>query len=156
VGEQRVWSFDAAPESIVLLSLEARIAWENLAGSAQILELNINEAPVTDEALINKPIMLTYVDGRSWSYYSPAGPGLPPYWMLFYSPDYESNNVRGSKYQVLEGQAYLYMFDISPLILVGQVNQVTLRNRGELFRDAQNQPIPLAVRQVKLLKQSRE
>jgi hypothetical protein len=150
-GEQRAWSFDIPSEGTILLSLEARIAWDKLAGSAHILELTVNGTPVTSEMLINKPITCTYADGRSYDYYKPIKLGSPSYWMLFYSPDYESNNVRGSKYQVLEGQAYLYMFDITKLVRQGQVNRIIASNQGEPVRDIWNKPIPLTLRQVKLL-----
>jgi hypothetical protein len=157
-GEQRLLSFQASnAHDLVLLSLEARIDWHQLAGSAGIMELLVNGAPVTSEFLINKPITFTYADGRSFSYYRKleSDPDTS-YWLLSYSPDYESNNVPGSGYQVLEGQAYLYIFDITELVNPGQVNTITLINQGEEVRDYWDKPVPLAFRQVRLLTLQRE
>lgn len=153
LGEQRIWSFDASSEDIILLSMEARIDWHKLAGSANILELTVNEKPVTSELLVNKPITYTFADGRRYVYYKPVYEGGDFYcWEVFYSPDYESNNVWGSRYQVLEGQAYLYIFDITHLVWPSQLNKIILSTRGEHIQHTNNRVVPLTIRQVKLLK----
>ena len=156
-GEKRDWSFEISSSDIVLLSLEARIGWHILAGNAPVMEILVNDKPVTGELLVNKPITFTYADGRSFTYYDRGAEAeSPPYWLLFYSPDYESNNILGSNYQVLEGQACLYVFDITSLVEYGEANEVRLINRGERVRDVLDQPIPLVFRQVKLIKKSKE
>ncbi len=152
-GEQRVWSFDASSEGITLLSMEAHIDWSNLAGAANLLELTVNENPIIGEMLINKPGVYNYADGQSEAYYRLRGESTSQFlWTVFYSPDYESNNVRGSGYQVLEGQACLYLFDITQLVQPGQGNKITLSNRGEPEQRVTKRPIPLMLRQIKLLK----
>ncbi len=156
VGEKREWNFDISSGEMVLLSLEAHIGWYRLAGSAPVMDLLVNDKPVTGKSLVNKPITFTYADARSFSYYQGSKPELPPYWVLSYSPDYESNNMPGSNYQVLEGQACLYIFDITGLVDYGQSNKVVLINRGERARDEVDQSIPLVFRQVKLLTRSKD
>ncbi len=148
VGEQKSWNFKAPANGTILLSLEARIDWEKLAGSAFIMELTVNDVPITGERLINKPFKVTFADGQKGVYY---GKSPTPYWMLFYSPSYEANSEIGSGYRVLEGQACLYIFDLTSLVKPGQVNKITLYHRGEYLRDILNRPIPLNFRQVKIL-----
>ncbi|MBK8946447.1 MAG: hypothetical protein IPM32_14420 [Ignavibacteriae bacterium] len=155
-SKKRAWSSDIYSSDVVLLSIEARIGWHSLAGGAWIMEILINDKPVTGELLVNKPITFTYADGRIFNYYSGGAElELPPYWILFYSHDYESNNTLESKYQVLEGQSCLYIFDITSLVEYGQENTVELINRGERVSDILDQPIPLVFRQVKLIKKTK-
>ena len=152
-GEQRVWSFDASSEGITFLSLETHIDWDKLAGSANLLELTVNGSPITGEMLVNKPITFNFADGQSQAYYRLRDESTAQFlWTVFYSPDYESNNVPGSGYYVLEGQACFYIFDITQLVQSGQVNKITLSNRGEPERQVTKRPIPLVLRQAKLLK----
>lgn len=157
VGEEKRWEFEAPMESLILLSLEAHIDWEKLAGGAYIMELVINSAPITGDLLINKPINFTIADGRTNIYYKKAEPNARFLsWAVFYSPDYEANNVPGSGYQVLDGQACLYVFDITSLVKPGRVNEIILSNHGELPQAELHRPIPLKFRQVKLLQKLAE
>ncbi len=151
-GKQRSWTFKATGHDTVLLAIEARLDWPRLAGSFQAMQLEVNHMPVTADFLINKPAAFTYPDGRTYNYYQLPTPDVStPGWMLQYSPDFESNNVAGPSYQVLEGQAYLYIFDITPLVRSGKMTTLTLTNRSEVAAAILGQPIPLAFRQVKLL-----
>jgi hypothetical protein len=154
-SEQRTWNFDAPPHGTVLLSIEARIGWYQLAGAYPLMELRVNDRPVTADMLINKPITFTLADGRSFSYYLRQTPDSDLYWDVFYSPDFESNNVADSQYRVLEGQAYLYTFDITPLLRHGQTNTIILINRSERLQEIEPGPIPLVFRQAKLMIRSR-
>lgn len=154
-NEFKTWTVDVPSRNTVLLSVEAHIAWDQLAGSAPIMEVLINDAPVTAEFLINKPLTYTYADGRRFLYY--AGTDYSPqslYWVLAYSPDYDSSNVSGSTYQVLEGHATLYIFDITRLLRLGQANTITLANHGAIVQEKVKRPVPLVFRQVKLLENS--
>lgn len=152
-GEEKTWSVDVWPGTPVLLSLEARIGWHKLAGSAAIMELEVNGVPVADEMLINKPDTFTYADGREFAYYGKE-PGAHSCWTLFYSPDFESSNKPGSGYQVLDGQAYVYVFDITQLVQPERANTITLANRGEPVRDKLRQAVPLVFRRVRLLREA--
>lgn len=153
VGQQKEWTFDQADGDIFLLFMEARTDWESLAGNHYGMELVVNGRTVTGEYVINKPEQFTFADGRAYPYYRKQGTFSPAaYWSLFYSPDFESNNVRGSQYQVLDGQAYLYVFDITPLVKRGERNTVVMRNRGEEVQDYLKRPVPLHVRQVRVLR----
>ncbi len=151
VGAEHGWHVEIPAASRVLLSLESRIPWERLAGSANILEISVNDAPVTRAALINKPPIYNFADGRAFDYYRALPTGSGAAWEVFYSPDYKSNNLPGSGYQVLEGQAYLYLFDITPLIQRQRENSLRIRNRGEHVREQVGKPVVLAVRQVKVV-----
>ncbi len=158
IGEEMEWSFDVPSSEVVLLSLEAHVVWPGLAGGDPVMEILVNDKTVPSELLVNKAITFTCADGRSFPYHRGAELESPPYWVLFYSPDYESNNTFGSNYQVLEGQACLYIFDITSLVEYGQTNKVVLINRGERVHDILDldQPITIAFRQVKLIKKSTE
>jgi len=156
VDEQQTRNFDvSSADKTILLSFEAHVDWHKLGGDARIFGININEKPVTGEFLINKPLNFTYADGRSSSYYAlidnsiSEGP-----WSLFYSPDYISNNLPGSNYQVVEGQAYLFIFDITELVLRNEVNTIELINFGANLQEQLGRTVSLSVRQVRLLKKS--
>jgi hypothetical protein len=151
-GEQQAWDFAATSQDTVLLSFEARIDWHQLAGGTPVLEITVNDKPITGEFLVNKPMTFTYADGRRIPYYDLNVTANPePYWNVFYSPDFVSNNVPGSGYQVLEGQAYLYVFDISDLVRQDQTNKITLRNWGQHAQQVTKRPITLVIRRMKLL-----
>jgi len=116
------------------------------------MEVLVNQKPVTADLLVNKPLTYTYADGRRFPYYTGIISSAESlYWALTYSPDYESNNVPGSNYQVLEGQTTLYVFDITRLLQPRQANTITLANRGAAVSEVVKRPVSLIFRQVKLL-----
>jgi len=144
-GEMVAWQVWSETQRTALLALDARIDWANLAGSAPVMWLEVNGQPIGQFALVNKAITFTLADGRQYAYTQASGG-----WQVFYSPDFEANNLPGSGYQVLEGAAYHYVFDITDLMVANQMNTITLCNRSEALRDRAGKPFPLVVRQVSL------
>jgi hypothetical protein len=69
---------------------------------------------------------------------------------LFYSPDFEANNSANSGYQVKEGQAYLYQFDISALVDSRKLNTLQIANRGQLASQELGHELQIQLRQVNL------
>lgn len=155
-GQQASWTISMPAAKSVLLFIEARVDWPSLAGLAYLMEISVNDLPLTEGLLLNKPPTFTFADGRTYRYYGyieEYSANSMPFWGVFYSPDYESNDlpssVISSGYSVNEGSAYTYLFDITTLISTEQT-QITLLNRGEQYTEALNQPIILMYRQLKL------
>lgn len=122
-----------APDSNkVYLSLNSRIDWPYLAGGVQVMRLRVNNNPVIDQQLVNKPLIFNLQDGRSFSYYYPQTSS----WVVFYSPDFVSPDVANSGYRVLEGSACTYVFDISNYVIKGQTNSILIEHIGPEFISA--------------------
>lgn len=153
-GEQKRWYFHLpAHPTLILLSVEAHIDWPNPAGAAYIMELRVNgEAIASPGRLINKPTSFHYADGRWFEYYGSIQEITSlSQWLVFYSPDYDSNNLPSSPYQVMEGQPSLYIFDITDMIYSGQTENITLGNDSEAYSWTVPEPLSLKFRNIKLL-----
>lgn len=121
-----VWEGDIPVTRI--LDLQARIQYAIPAGSNPALDVSVNGHRVAG-ALLNKSSQFTYKDGRSFPYYSPDVPG----WMVFYSPDFATNNAdAGGGYRVMTnpGEAYHYRWDISALSEPGTTMHVRIACTG--------------------------
>jgi len=151
-GEQSTWQF-AAPGAgrPVKLSLEARLDFEKLAGSTTALEILVNSEPVMAPRLVNKALDFDYADGRTFAYFTPANTQQPyNLWTMFYSPDFSSNEQPGSGYQVLSGAPYRYEFDITPLLLSGRPNRLSLANHSEPAAEMLGRPLWLVIRNLEV------
>lgn len=125
-GEQVTWMFKTQAVEAVWLWLEARVDWHRLAGATMALEIRVNDVPLEAGRLINKSLTYTLADGRSNTYCCRPAADTSVAWVLFYSPNFADNDLPGSGYQVLEGQSYRYVFDITGLATTGQANTITL------------------------------
>lgn len=131
-GESAAWQFDAPADGELQLSIDARIEYERLAGAAPALELLVNGEPIMGSRLANKPGDFLLQNGRGYAYFSPSKQGQPyNLWVLFYSPDFSANTQPGSIYQVMSGEPYRYVFDISRLVQPGRSNHLQITNHSE-------------------------
>lgn len=122
------------------LEITANISWHEAAGAAFCLELEVNGKRVS-APLTNKPMSFTYADKRTYPYYGPEYGA----WMLFYSPDFATNNSKkGGRYQVIGGNAYVYRWNMAALCRPGDIAaRVVLRHNGKA---ANNKPIKFILR----------
>jgi hypothetical protein len=148
-GESLSDRFTGADQGPVLLSLEARVEACSAGGSVPLMTVTVNGWRVEERMLVNKPPTYTLANRWSNAPYFVTGPDAPETaWAVFYSPDFESHNQPGFPYQVLEGDAYRYVFDITALVLPGQTNAVTISNRAD---QQQAGPYPLVIRHVRVM-----
>jgi hypothetical protein len=149
-GERKTLHFDCTPGSTTLLAFDARISRRKLEGSAAVLELLVNGTPVAAERLVNKELHYTGLGDRTFPYFEiPDRPGKPPCWELFYSPDYESSNLRGPR-QIQQGNACSYVFDVTDLVAGKGQNEIVLVNHGDKIRGVSKDSMSIAFRHVKL------
>ena len=156
VDEQQRWRFSAPPVfDKLLLTVEARLDWYRTATAAPIMGWLVGDTALAGECLINKSPTYTFMDGRSSSYYHPPDESNPqPAWVLFYSPDFSAHNNANNlsvPSLVSGGNAYLYVFDITELVVPGQENELTLLNLGKSVSQTLNKPVPLAYRRLYLV-----
>lgn len=120
-GEE--WAFRTSEGT---LALHARLPWPKVAGGANALEVRVN-GRVLVSPLRNKSGSFTFADGRDFEYLD----GKTGHWMVFYSPDFVSNNTGdGGDYQVVTDpeSAYRYAWDISAFAGAGKMADVVIRN----------------------------
>ncbi|HKZ53902.1 MAG TPA: SH3 domain-containing protein [Anaerolineales bacterium] len=155
VGEQASWSVAVPKQGSVFLSLRARVDWPELAGLAYIMDIQVNGQAVVGELLVNKRGSFTYADDRMFDYYGfvpEYSTTQTPLWGLLYSPDFASNVMPpfSTRYRVMEGQAYDYLFDVTSLVRAGRVS-VTLANQGQGYSEFLDARVPLVYQQLELL-----
>lgn len=155
LGEEIVIPRDSVWEGVLpagkTLEMFGRIDYKTAGGGQWLMELSVNGKPVTS-ALLNKNATFKYTDGRSFPYFSKGGGGSAqtsfsngqsytyyftegPAWMLFYVPDYQTDNASaGGGYRVTTnpGQAHRYVWDISSLVGGTDTVTVKIRNNGRV------------------------
>lgn len=124
-----------SPKSeLVFLVVKARIDSIKLEGAEDLMRINVNGMPITKPQLENKGPNWQYADGSIFSYYSLKHDS----WNLFYSPDFKSNNLdeaEYSGYSVLQGEAYRYKFDVTEMVIKGDVNKITIKHAADEWID---------------------
>ena len=95
-----------------ILIVKARIDSINLNGEEDLMRVMVDGNIITKTQLINKGPYWTYSDSRRLPYYNPEHKS----WNLFYSPDFKSNNEEYSGYKVVDGDAYIYKFDVTEMV----------------------------------------
>ncbi len=159
-GEQSFWRVSLSNTKSVLLSIEARVDWPTTAGLAYLMDLSVNNSAITEGMLVNKSSTFTFADGRAYYYFdyiSDYSTDFIPHWGVFYSPDYQTNNVQQGKtsvssntYTVMEGNAYLYVFDITSLLTKTET-EIALTNEGGKYEETLSKSIVLFYRHLNLL-----
>lgn len=91
-----------------VLQVKARINFLTEAGSSYILKIKVNGIEIDQTRLINKPLIKEYTNGKKMEWYSSKS----FLWNLQYSPNFLTNYI-DSRYRVINGDPYIFLFNIS-------------------------------------------
>ncbi len=117
-------------------SLKARINYETEAGSTYLMKLFVNNVLIEGWRLENKEKIKKYMDGREFNWYH----DIHKTWNLQYSPSFESN-AKSSKYRVINGNAYEFVFNIADITLIDNKYEITISHLGREDRIAHKNSI---------------
>lgn len=126
-GEEVKLSLDSTATTEVYLTMTARADAKELSGGRSFMRIKVNGKDITAERLVNKKLNFTYGDGFKTSYYSKNMSA----WYLFFSPDFVGYDNPKLADHVLEGNAYVYKFDVSDIVSKGAPNEVVIENIGD-------------------------
>jgi|WetSurMetagenome_2_1015567.scaffolds.fasta_scaffold01517_8 hypothetical protein len=126
-GAEVKTSLDAPATSEVYLSMTARADAKALSGGRSFMRIVVNGKNITGERLVNKNLNFTYGDGFRTSYWSMNMSA----WYLFFSPDFVGYDNPKLADHILEGNAYVYKFDVSDIVNKGAPNVVAIENIGD-------------------------
>ncbi|MFA5267250.1 MAG: BatD family protein [Methanoregula sp.] len=126
-GEIVRTSLDAPATSEVYLSMTARADAKALSGGRSFMRIVVNGKNITGERLVNKNMNFTYGDGFKTTYWSTNMSA----WYLFFSPDFVGYDNPKLTDHILEGNAYVYKFDVSDIVNKGAPNVVAIENIGD-------------------------
>ena len=135
-GDTETKSFDLQnPGNRFILSFNARLDRPHLAGADYSLRISIDGSPLNITSLVNKPQIrnyngpypgqYTYRDGRRFHWFNNANSGAVL--SLLYAPNFWENNVTGTGYGVIGGEATVYEFDVTDALRPG-ANTITFEN----------------------------
>lgn len=120
-------SLDSPATSEVYLTMTARADAKELSGGRSFMRIKVNGKEIPGKRLVNKKLNFTYGDGFKTSYYSTNMSA----WYLFFSPDYVGYDNPKLADHILEGNAYVYKFDVSDIVNKGAPNEIILENIGD-------------------------
>lgn len=123
-GQEQSVTFSAAepPEGRdAILSLNARLQTERVAGHTYALKLTLNGRPLGAERLVNKPRQMRARSGDVYPSGSAGG------FRVFYAPDFTSPD-QDQHYGLIDGvKACLFELNVTDLLRVGE-NQLVIAN----------------------------
>ncbi len=126
-GEEIKTSLDSPATSEVYLTMTARADAKTLSGGRSFMRIRVNGKNITGERLVNKNLNFTYGDGFKTTYWSANMSA----WYLFFSPDFVGYDNPKLADHILEGNAYVYKFDVSDIVAKGAPNEVVIENIGD-------------------------
>ncbi len=126
-GEESKTSLDSPTTSEVYLTMTARADAKTLSGGRSFMRIRVNGKNVTGERLVNKNLNFTYGDGFKASYWSQNMSA----WYLFFSPDFVGYDNPKLSDHILEGNAYVYKFNVADLVNRGAPNEIIIENIGD-------------------------
>jgi hypothetical protein len=126
-GEETKTSLDSPATSEVYLTMTARADAKSLSGGRSFMRIVVNSKNITGERLVNKNLNFTYGDGFKTTYWSANMSA----WYLFFSPDFVGYDNPKLVDHILEGNAYVYKFDVSDIVNKGAPNEVMIENIGD-------------------------
>jgi len=125
-GEDVKVTLDSPTTTEVYLTMTARADSPNVGGGFPFMRINMNGKNITSERLVNKKLNFTYAGGFKTTYYSSNMSA----WYLFFSPNFTIYDNPSFNDHIVEGNAYLYKFDVSDIVNRGVPNEVVLENIG--------------------------
>jgi hypothetical protein len=126
-GEETKTSLDSPATSEVYLTMTARADAKSLSGGRSFMRIVVNGKNITSERLVNKNMNFTYGDGFKTTYWSANMSA----WYLFFSPDFVGYDNPKLADHILEGNAYVYKFDVSDIVNKGAPNEIMIENIGD-------------------------
>ncbi len=126
-GEIAKVTLDAPTTSEVYLTMTARANAKELSGGRSFMRITVNGKEILAPRLVNKKLNFTYGDGFKSSYYSTNMSA----WYLFFSPDFVGYDNPKLFDHILEGNAYVYKFDVSDIVDKGAPTEVAIENIGD-------------------------
>jgi hypothetical protein len=126
-GEEVKVNLDSPATSEVYLTMTARADAKELGGGRSFMKIRVNGKELAGERLVNKKLNFTYGDGFKTAYYS----NNMSAWYLFFSPDFVGYDNPKLADHILEGNAYVYKFDVSDIVNKGAPNEVVIENIGD-------------------------
>lgn len=126
-GEEVKTILDSPATSEVYLTMTARADAKTLSGGRSFMRIKVNGKNITGERLVNKDLNFTYGDGFRTTYWSTNMSA----WYLFFSPDFSGYNNPKLADHILEGNAYVYKFNVSDIVNKGAPNDIVIENIGD-------------------------
>jgi hypothetical protein len=126
-GEDVKVTLDSPATSEVYLTMTARADSKNMGGGFPFMRIKVNGKDITSERLVNKNLNFTYAGGFKTTYY---GKNLSA-WYLFFSPNSTIYDNPTFNDHIVEGNAYIYKFDVSDVVNKGVPNEIVLENIGD-------------------------
>lgn len=126
-GEDVKVTLDSPATSEVYLTMTARADSRNVGGGFPFMRVTVNGKNITSERLVNKNLNFTYAGGFKTTYYSKNMSA----WYLFFSPNSTIYDDPAFNDHILDGNAYLYKFDVSDVVNKGVPNEIVLENIGD-------------------------
>ena len=142
LGEKLSERFD--PHDKPILFLRARIDFSHEAGSTWVMRVLVNDEILRDERLINKPPAKRIKDGRVVPWFSVQNES----WRLCYSLNFKDNYYH-PRYRVVNGDPYIFMFDLSGIETRNGEFEVIIEHTGQEEIEAHENPI--IVRGIEIL-----
>jgi hypothetical protein len=108
------------------ISFKARINYDHEAGSNYLLKVKINDRYLDEISIANRAEFQLKADGRRFYSYSKEFDS----WLLCYSPDFISNYRSHNRHKIMNGDPYLFVFDISSIQPVDNKYKIEIEHTG--------------------------
>lgn len=127
-GEEVKVTLDSPTSSEVYLTMTVRANSEKPGGGRSFMRVRVNDKEIGSERLVNKKLNFTYnLNNFKTTYYSENMSA----WYLFFSPDFSWYANTQHIDHIIEGNPYIYKFEVSDLVYRGAPNEIVIENIGD-------------------------
>ena len=113
------------------LRLRARIHFTHEAGFNPLMRIQVNDQVLGSKHIVSKDIDAEMADGRKFSWFDSKNST----WWTPFSPDFKCNYTH-SRYRVVNGDAYLFLFDLSSISPDNGEYYITIQHVGGTGNEA--------------------
>jgi hypothetical protein len=113
------------------LSLRARIHFTHEAGFNALMRIQVNNQVLGSGHIVGKDMDAEIADGRKFSWFDSKNDT----WRIPFSPDFKTNYTH-SRYRVVNGDAYLFLFDLSSISPDNGEYSITIQHVGGAGNEA--------------------